>query len=207
MKIDCTSFEGEMIALLTGPEDGPDREDRTARLKKHASSCSHCAAFRDLLRWLDLPAAKRGLAEDPDEAYWESFGPRLRERIRKEEAASRSRRRRGSYVAAAAVLAGVAFFVLWTLRPGPIESFPDPDRLMVGSLPANLADQLAATDPGIAQQELEFLVDTVAEWAGAHPEFSGGLLFPSTRDLDAEGRQRLLEWLGARESQLPGGSV
>jgi hypothetical protein len=214
--MDCKRYEAELAAALTAPEESADREERLAALREHASGCEECRGSLALLDWLAIPPGERDRSEEPAEAYWESFDSRLKARIRREEAAAATRRR--TWIAVAASLAVVALVSAWALRP-------DRGRIAaVDDLPEPLAERLAAADPGAMQHDLAMLVgsegvadegalDFLAGFedrAGSDLEEDSdeaGWVFPSTRGLDPEARQRLLDWLAAEEARLEGGSA
>lgn len=204
--MDCTRFESELAAVLTGTEETECREGRLAALREHATGCEACRGSLALLDWLAIPPEERDGSDDPGEAYWESFNRRLEVRIAEEKAAI-SRRRRTRW-ALAATLAGLALVSVWLLRPGDIRVASEDEPL-----PGPLAERLAEADLDSMREDLAMLVgpDEGVDEAPLFPidddPEEAGWVFPSTRGLDADGRQRLIDWLAAEKARLEGGSA
>lgn len=205
--MDCPRFEAELVELLAHGVSAPDRDARIARLRAHAKSCDGCRGSIDLVEWSTLPADARDGFEPPGDAYWSSFGERLRGRIGRRDGLRR--RRVWTVVAAAAVLV-VALVVVRSLRPeGPTEVASIDPRAVIEAV--DDPTRVAGVD-----DDLEGLLGTLDRWYGFDPELSGvgrpepegeAWLLPSTADLDREARRDLIDWLRREEARLDGGPV
>jgi len=102
----CRRIQHYLLALSEGELDQRTR----GKVETHVAACPDCAsALRSLqqtlhmIRGLDVP--------EPAAAFWEEFGPALRQRIRREAAAQPERRRfsvRDLFVLPRPVLAALA---------------------------------------------------------------------------------------------------
>ncbi len=198
--MDCAGFERELGELMDGSAgNAEERELRLRSLRSHAAGCEACAGCEDLLRLLELPRGQGDLVSDPGEAYWDSFGRRVRERIRRESARTQPTRRWWIAAAAAAVL---LFLVgTWTLRRDAVESTTTASAgsetttapASAVELPEELA-RMVETAPGDVLVQLEDL----AGW-GSSGDAEGGL-FPDVSGLDDEASQAFLLWLRQQTS-------
>ncbi len=113
-------------------EGGLSRPERE-RFSRHLKSCPGCRRRLKLVR--ELRGLKPVEANLPPEGYWDSFWPRLREKVRAEDAAARRkfyhrvllRRIKPAYSAAVvAVLAAVILTVILKNHPAPPVLTPTP---------------------------------------------------------------------------------
>ncbi len=156
-----------------------------AAVRGHVERCGECSGRVEELR-AALVSAQKAPIEEPDPAYWDSFLPRLRARIRREERAARTRRVAG--LAAAAVVAAVALVAV-SVRVR--ESVPEPAA-------APSAGEISLLPPVADDEDYELLLDLV-ELAGSDPDWDG--LDPASgspldvSSLDPEEQEALLERL------------
>lgn len=220
--MDCAGFERELVELMEGgsASKAQERDLRLRALRVHAADCDACASGEELLQLLELPSGQRDLADDPGQAYWDSFERRLRERIRRESTRTQPTRR--WWIAAAAAAAAVSLFLVgsWTLRRGAAESntttiagsettaAPGAATPEAGELPEELARMVEAAPYDVLVQ-LEDLAGWGSSWdaaAGDLPDDAGSLgaagggLFPDVSGLDGNARQAFLLWLREQTS-------
>jgi hypothetical protein len=114
-----------------------------AALRRHLHSCEPCAAQVEELK-AALVLARRNLPPEPEPGYWESFLPRVRSRLEKEQTRQR-RRLRSTWVAAAAVAALVAGFGIVDLSREP--------------QPGGVAGETTLLPPLAEDEDFQVLVD------------------------------------------------
>lgn len=164
-----------------------------AALRGHVQRCADCSGRLEELR-AALVSAREAPVEEPDPAYWESFLPRLRARIRREERAAGTRRAAG-LAAAAAVAALALVAVSVRMREG----VPAP-----GAAPSPAA--ITLLPPVADDEDFELLMDLVEladsdlDWDELDPLLGSPL---DVSSLDAEEREALFERLSRALEENP----
>jgi len=185
--MNCAGFEQGLARLMVGEATGGEREQLLSRLREHSAACVGCRGSGDLVDLLASPAGERDIVVDPGEAYWSSFEARLNPRL--EDASARSRGR--WWVVAASVLL-LGLLAGWMLR-GPGEPVTPS---VVAEFPPSLVRSLDQASSAEVEDQLSALEELEAVW--------GGGLFPEVERLDAETRERLLDWLRDQNRRLEG---
>jgi hypothetical protein len=198
--MNCAEFEQGLARWVVEEIAGDEGKRLVEELRAHASSCDGCSGNADLIAVLDSPAGQRDIVEDPGEAYWSGFEPRLVGRIEELPAPRRVTAR--AYWIAAAVIA--VALVTGSLLLGP----RDPAPSIAGregaysdatpTDPAELPDSLVMSVTQASVEEVEDQLTVLEGWG------DGDAFFPDVEQLDSETRTELLDWLRDQNSGLEG---
>jgi anti-sigma factor RsiW len=119
----CREIQDRLPSVLTGEEGAAEQ----ARVLRHLAECAACRVEGDRITGLIGSLGSSAVVPDPGAEYWESFLPRLRNRIAREGAARPARRGAWSF-RYGALAASVAVFFLAATAVGswepPRESLP-----------------------------------------------------------------------------------
>lgn len=156
-----------------------------AALHRHVERCEDCSRRLEELK-AALVSAREVAVEEPDPAYWESFLPRLRARIRREERAARRQRTAGLAAAAAVAAAGLVAVSVRVRESAPA-SAGAPSPVEITLLPPVADDEDFELLMGMVE-----LADSDPDWVEADPLLGSPL---DASSLDAEEQEALLERL------------
>jgi hypothetical protein len=201
--MNCATFEQGLARIVTGEVEDEAARLLLGQLQRHARECEACEGGGALLDLLARPAAEREIADDPGADYWSTFEERLRPRLRAKRAV------RVRWWASVAAVLLVALLAGWLLRgagEAPADGAVGPGRASGGpnggrpEFPASLIRSLDQASDAEVEDQLAALEELSSGdlWFGAEaagPDAWDGGLFPEVESLDAETRQRLLDWL------------
>ncbi|HET9480483.1 MAG TPA: hypothetical protein VFP98_01890 [Candidatus Polarisedimenticolia bacterium] len=192
---DCAGVRARMGELLDSPAD--------AALADHAGRCEECAGELRALRAVMRAAQDWSLSDVPEPGtdYWDSFIPRLRDRIARDDALRRTPRRpkvaAGLAAAALMMLAAVLPLMLHRNRPQAQAAHE------VADAETALDDLLARSQGSPAEEALSAYGGSLGSGVIPFLEDSGAPVLELPDAPDLEGAE-VLEMLGAlRQMSAP----